>query len=55
MTHYVITNSAGSFVKSDMEPDQGEPLPADTTSADSLSTAPPPRQAQTPRAATTPR
>lgn len=55
MTHYVITNSAGSFVKSDMESDQGEPLPADTTSADSLSTAPPPRQAQTPRAATTPR
>jgi len=55
MTHYVITNSAGSFVKSDMEPDQGEPVPADTTSADSLSTAPPPRQAQTPRAATTPR
>lgn len=55
MTHYVITNSAGSFVKSDMEPDHGEPLPADTTSADSLSTAPPPRQAQTPRAATTPR
>lgn len=55
MTHYVITNSAGSFVKSDMEPDQGEPLPADTTSADSLSTAPPPRQAQTPKAATTPR
>lgn len=55
MTHYVITNSAGSFVKSDMEPDQGEPLPADTTSADSLSTAPPPRQAQTPRAATTSR
>lgn len=55
MTHYVITNSAGSFVKSDMEPDQGEPLPADTTSADSLSTASPPRQAQTPRAATTPR
>lgn len=55
MTHYVITNSAGSFVKSDMEPDQGEPLPADSTSADSLSTAPPPRQAQTPRAATTPR
>ncbi len=55
MTHYVITNSAGSFVKSDMEPEQGEPLPADTTSADSLSTAPPPRQAQTPRAATTPR
>lgn len=55
MTHYVITNSAGSFVKSDMEPDQGEPLPADTTSADSLSTEPPPRQAQTPRAATTPR
>lgn len=55
MTHYVITNSAGSFVKSDMEPDQGEPVPADTTSADSLSTVPPPRQAQTPRAATTPR
>lgn len=55
MTHYVITNSAGSFVKSDMEPDQGESLPADTTSADSLSTAPPPRQAQTPRAATIPR
>lgn len=55
MTHYVITNSAGSFVKSDMEPDQGEPVLADTTSADSLSTAPPPRQAQTPRAATTPR
>lgn len=55
MTHYVITNSSGSFVKSDMEPDQGEPVPTDTTSADSLSTAPPPRQAQTPRAATTPR
>lgn len=52
MTHYTISNSAGSFIKSDVEGDDGT-VQADTTSADSVNNIIPPRNAATPRASKT--
>ena len=51
MTHYTVSNSKGSFVKSDME---SEPAaPADTAKGgDTAVAAPPVRPAAVPRAAT---
>ena len=51
MTHYTVSNSQGSFVKSDME--GGQSAPADSSAAADSAVAPPPlRPAATPRAAT---
>ena len=51
MTHYTVSNSKGSFVRSDME---SEPAaPADTAKGgDTAVAAPPVRPAAVPRAAT---
>lgn len=48
MTHYTISNSAGSFVKSDVD-GEGNAVQADTTATDTTSLTPP-RDAAMPRA-----
>ena len=51
MTHYTVSNSKGSFVRSDME--AGQMAPADTAgNGDTVKVSPPMRPAAVPRAST---